>query len=314
MTCHDAQTKLSLYLYGELDFADEEAVEQHLDECAFCQQALGHEKTWHTATSGGYLDVPLDLLAECRQELRGAVRSERVITSENRRRFSFDWGSVFRITPHRWSYQLALGSFLVFLGFAGGRFLNRLPEMSYGLGLTSAGLLGGSHIRDIQPNGDGQVRIVVDHVDQREVIGSLRDNNVKRWLLAAAQDSNDPGIRVDSVEILASDGGSDVRDVLLDRVEHDPNAVVRLKALEAVRRFTGDSVTSNAVLTVLQHDSDPTLRAAAVDVLASANGKLVLTPEAAATLQQLARSEGDDYLRMRCVQILRSYHDPFGVY
>ncbi|HLH05527.1 MAG TPA: HEAT repeat domain-containing protein [Bryobacteraceae bacterium] len=313
MSCHDAQTKLSFYLYGELDFAEEEAVEQHLAECAFCQQALAREKTWHTAASAGYRDVPLDLLAECREDLRHTLRAEAAAESP-RRRFSFDWGSLFRITPNRWSYQLALGSFLVFLGFAGGRLVNRMPDLNFGSGPNTASLLGGAHIRDIQPSGDGQVRILVDHVDQREVVGTLRDENVKRWVLAAVQDPNDPGIRVDSVEILANDGGNDVRDALLDRVEHDPNAAVRLKALEALQHFSDDPVTRNAIVSVLQRDSEPALRAAAVDVLASANGKLVLTPEAAATLRQLARSERDDYLRLRCLQILQADHDAFGIY
>jgi len=40
MTCHDVQLQLSLYLYGELNFASEEALENHLSECAFCQRAL----------------------------------------------------------------------------------------------------------------------------------------------------------------------------------------------------------------------------------------------------------------------------------
>jgi hypothetical protein len=31
MTCQDAHTKLSLYLYGELEFAEEEALEQHVE-------------------------------------------------------------------------------------------------------------------------------------------------------------------------------------------------------------------------------------------------------------------------------------------
>ena len=45
MTCAEVQAALSLYLYGELDFANEEAVESHIDECPFCQLALNREKT-----------------------------------------------------------------------------------------------------------------------------------------------------------------------------------------------------------------------------------------------------------------------------
>ena len=44
MTCQDVQSSLSLYLYGELDFAQEEEVENHLADCAACQLSLAREK------------------------------------------------------------------------------------------------------------------------------------------------------------------------------------------------------------------------------------------------------------------------------
>jgi hypothetical protein len=314
MMCHDVQAKLSLYLYGELEFAAEEALERHLDKCAFCQQALAREKTWHTAASAGYRDVPLDLLAACRQDLRETLHSQRIEQESRPHRVAWNWPSFFHISPNRWSWQLAVASFLVFVGFTGGRFLDHAGQ---GTGFTgSVAGLGGvtSHIRDIQPNGAGRVRIVLDQVNQREVVGSLQDQDVKRWLLVAVQDAADPGIRVDSVEMLAGDGGHDVRDALLARAEHDPNAAVRLKALEAVRRFSDDPVTRSAVRSVLEHDSEPAIRAAAIDVLASAHDRFALSPELAATLQSLARSERDDYLRARCLQLLHAYNDAFGVY
>ena len=62
MTCQQVQKDLSLYLYGELDFAREEELETHLSECAFCQRALAREKEWHTAANAERMDVPLDLL------------------------------------------------------------------------------------------------------------------------------------------------------------------------------------------------------------------------------------------------------------
>jgi anti-sigma factor RsiW len=314
MTCHETQSRLSLYLYGELDFAAEEAVERHLSECAFCQQALAREKRWHTAASAGYLDVPLELLAESRQELRSALRAEPGPPSR-RSRFSFEWPSFLRISPNRWSYQLALASFLVFVGFTGGRFVGQGGVSSL-VPISGASVLGApvSHVRDIQPNGTGRVRILVDEVHQREVIGSLQDQNVRRWLLVAVQDSPDPGIRVDSAEMLAGDSGNDVRDALLERVQHDSNAAVRLKALEALQRFVDDPVTRKAVRSVLEHDTEPAIRAAAIDVLASVNGKPRLTPELAATLRTMARSDRDEYLRTRCVQLLQAYDDAFGVY
>jgi hypothetical protein len=148
MTCHDVQLQLSLYLYGELDFASEEALENHLGGCAFCQQSLAREKTWHTAASSEYRDVPLDLLARCRQDLRNGIASQ---ISPGKK--SWSWPAVLRISPTPWSYQLAAASFLVFIGFAGARFLDNY-KFSGSMALGRAGLISPStRISDIQPDG-----------------------------------------------------------------------------------------------------------------------------------------------------------------
>jgi predicted anti-sigma-YlaC factor YlaD len=82
MTCHEAQSKLSLYLYGELEFADEEALEQHVSECALCERALVAEKAWHAALNAERTDVPLQLLGQCRSELKTAIASGRAGESQ----------------------------------------------------------------------------------------------------------------------------------------------------------------------------------------------------------------------------------------
>ena len=320
MTCHEVQLKLSLYLYGELDFASEEKLEEHLAGCAFCQRALARDKAWHTAAASEQLDVPLDLLSQCRQDLRTAIKVESSSSNPSRRRWwngGWSWPAALRITPTRWSYQLAVSSFLIFLGFAGSRVLDRYAG-SGGLHLATSdmGFLpsSGARIRDIQSNGQDQVRILVDQIDQREVIGSLDDRNVRQWLLVATRDSADPSIRVDSVEMLKNQSGADVRDALLNRVEKDPNAAVRLKALESVRSFASEAPTRQVLKFVLEHDTDPNVRSAAIDVLAGSGGRVQLTPELALTLENLARSEDDDYVRTRCLELLRGIDNPFGVY
>ncbi len=310
MTCHDVQLQLSLYLYGELDFASEEALENHLSGCAFCQQSLAREKTWHAAATSEHRDVSLDLLSLCRQDLRNRIASE----AGPRLRKAWRWPAALRISPTSWSYRLAVASFLVFLGFAGGRFLDHYKSPA-SLDLSSASLFNPStRIRDIQPDADGQVRIVLDQVNQREVVGNPQDQDVKQWLLVAIQDLADPGIRVDSVEMLGQQGGADVRDALLDRIEHDPNAAVRLKALESIRRFASDPATRNVLRSALEHDTDPAVRSEAIDILAPINERLQLSPELAATLQNLARSENDDYVHERCLQLLHAMHAPLDIY
>ncbi len=135
MTCHQVQTDLSLYLYGELDFATEEQMEQHLDACALCQSALAREKSWHTALNGEQMDAPLDLLSECRRDLRTAISGT---GKKSKSRVSWwNWARPFRLSATRWSMGMAVGSFLVFVGFSAGRLVNRN-------GFTGSMIAGGS--------------------------------------------------------------------------------------------------------------------------------------------------------------------------
>ncbi len=72
-----------------------------------------------------------------------------------------------------------------------------------------------ARIRDIQPGDNNHVRIIFDQIRQRENTGRVADDDVRQLLLAAMKDPTDPGIRVDSVEILKGQNGDDVRDALI---------------------------------------------------------------------------------------------------
>jgi HEAT repeats/Putative zinc-finger len=308
MTCRQIQMNLSLYLYGELDFSQEEELEQHLSECALCKHALEREKAWHTALNAEHVDVPLELLSACRSELRSALPSSGV---ENEKPSSFwGWMGQLGFSPSAWSMRIAVTSFLVLAGFTAGRWIDRnsLPDGFYSDAASEASLFDPStaHVRDIQPSGDNRVRIVFDQVHEREITGRTDDQGIRRVLIAASKDPADPGIRVDSVQMLNDQNGSDVRDALMYAARHDPNAAVRLKALEGLRRFVDDSATRENVTFVLQHDDNADVRSQAIDVLAPIAGKIELSPELADTLQEIVRSQEDNvYVRMRCMELLR---------
>jgi hypothetical protein len=305
MTCHEAQANLSFYLYGELDFAAEEALEQHLGGCALCQLALGREKEMHALLNAAQADVPLALLNESRSDLKSALSSARPARSIHLWPRSFHFAGL---APTRWSAQVAAASFLLFIGFSAGRFIDRTGISLSEPGSVAMSLIGPatSRIRDIQPVDSGHVRIIIDRVQQGEISGSVDSQNVRRWLLTAMQDPDDPGLRVDSVEMLKGQGGEDVRNALLASVRHDPNAAVRLKALEGLRNFDSDPAVRETLAYVLQHDINAGVRAEAIDVLAPANRVPDLNPQVVQALQQVLQSQTDSYLRLRCLELLGS--------
>ena len=316
MTCHDAQANLSFYLYGELEFAAEEALEDHLNGCPLCRRALTREKELHAALNAGQASVPFELLSQCRQDLKAALSNPGALQSDSQpwwRRLD-----LFGFTPTRWSLQVAAASFLLFVGFSTARFMDR-NGLSFFPSSSSAemGVLGPTtdRIRDIQPVDSGHVRIIVDHVQPREISGSVDSQDVRHWLLAAMQEPYDPGLRVDSVEILKGQIGNDVRDALLASVQHDSNAAVRLKALEGLHEYAADPVIRQTLTYVLQHDDNPGVRSEAIDLLALANRQPTLSPQVVQALQQVLQSQTeDDYIRLRCLQLLQDANSSVGVY
>lgn len=301
MTCHEVQTRLSLYLYGELEFAEEEALEQHVSGCAFCERALEYEKTWHSALNAERKDVPLELLAECREELHRTVESVGAVTQSRgawRR-----WAQSLGFSSPQWSLRLAAASFLVFVGFGTARFIDRngLPG-GVAIAADAMGVAdpATTRIRDIEPGENNRVRIVFDQ--QRAITGPADNDEIRAWLVAATKDENDPGIRVDSVQMLNCQTGRDVRDALLNSAQHDANAAVRLEAVEGLRRFRDDAATQEGLVYVLQHDENAGVRSKAIDVLAPARGSVTISPEVADALETVMRSgQPDDYVRMRCI-------------
>ncbi|HTU46103.1 MAG TPA: HEAT repeat domain-containing protein [Bryobacteraceae bacterium] len=315
MTCHDAQTKLSLYLYGELDFAEEEALEQHVSECALCERALANEKAWHSALKAEPSDVPLELLAECRRELNSALRSPKMRHSS--RPHWWRWAEVLGFSSPQWSMRLAAASFLVFVGFSAARFIDRngLPGGDLAVTTDNMGVAdpATAQIRDIEPGEDNRVRITFDQ--PRAITGPADNDEIRAWLVAATKDANDPGIRADSVQMLNGQAGRDVRDALLNSAEHDANAAVRLEAVEGLRRFRDDEATQEGLVYVLQHDENAGVRSKAIDVLAPARETVKISPDIADALETVMRSgQPDDYVRMRCVELLQQVDSRITVY
>lgn len=326
MTCQQVQSNLSFYLYGELDFAAEEGVEEHLAGCAFCQLALQREKSWHASLQSESESVPLQLLAECRQQLGSQLARESEASSApsegKRRSFSFA-DFLDRIAPtgpasvfgswvrSPWPARMATASFLLISGFYMGRWAQRdgSPYLPVRFAPPAqAGLLQPyTRIRDIQPDSNGQIRLSVEKGEMGQLTGAANNSEIRHYLLIAARDASDPAIRFDSVETLSGQTNAEVRDALMATVQRDPNAAVRVKALEGLRPFAEDGSVRKALVNVLEHDENPGVRSAAIDILAPTKPSLSVSPELISILQQvLSANPGDEYVRQRSLQVLES--------
>lgn len=305
MSCHEVQSQLSLYLYGELTFAAEEAVETHLALCAFCQHALAREKAWHAALRSADDGASLDLLSQCRAELSKnvAVLPKVAPVRISLRQRVKSW---FDVPVVDWASRAALAGFLVLLGFGMGRWQaeNHGPvPLAYSFGPV---LPASVRVRAVRVADAGEVRVLIEHMNEDELVGPFNDEHIRNMILAASQQAADPAVRMDSVQVLAGEDGEDVRNALLSSLQHDPNAAVRVKAIEALRPFGSDPETRQALRAALENDRDPAVRSEAISVLVPPARPVEVSPELLQTLQGILRSDqSDDYVRARAVQVLQ---------
>ncbi len=299
MNCESVKKKLSLYLYGELSFEEEEQFAEHLDGCETCRQELEHERRIHRALDGAALEPPAELLARCREELAGVIRPAQRPQGawiRWRRRLRMFAASPGWLSP-AW-LRPAGAVLLVAIGFFGGRFTAMAPSPL----VFSPAEPVAARVRYVEPSGPGRVRIVVDETRQRVLTGRLDDRHVQELLLAAVREPSDPGVRGESVDLLKMRTESrEVRDALLYAVENDPNDGVRLKALDGLRPYARDPKSRKVLSRVLLNDRNPGVRAAAIDLLIQSD-----TDDVVETLQELMQTEDNNYIRLRGQNALRA--------
>jgi hypothetical protein len=95
----------------------------------------------------------------------------------------------------------------------------------------------------------------------------------------------------------------------LHAVQYDPNAGVRLKAIEGLKPYGANRETRSVLSKVLLSDDNVGVRAQAVDLLVQHKEMALI-----GTLQQLMEREPNDYIRLRSQKALQAMNasvEPF---
>jgi hypothetical protein len=305
MMCRECEENLPLLLYGELPADPQAACEAHLAECGECRAASERLGRLHAVLGQRHSPEPSPIfMAECRQALDEALDRERT----GWRGLIREWIGPMQLRP---GSGLALAGALLVLGFGLGWTLRirapRIPEPAVPTSAASlAGLdLDNMHIRGISrvaPDPKtGEVHITLDAERRLTLEGSLDDPRIQQVLVYAIKSYDNPGIRRDTVDALRTrcDNPS-IRQALLYAMRHDPNLGVRLGALDAVQGLGWGADVQQAFLDAVVHEQNPSVRVAAVDVLARHADQAVLP-----TLEQLAATDSNRYVRLRCASAMR---------
>jgi hypothetical protein len=196
------------------------------------------------------------------------------------------WWRRLAFDPANWLRQVrfspALASAILIVGFAGGvgtayQVLGRpaantarggaFEGPASANGQSEASITG---IRSItQEPGSGQIDIKYDTVLTQQAQGSMNDQRIQQLLLFAAQNNYNPGVRMDSVDLLTQRPQvSAVREALVYALRYDTNPGVRLKALDGLGGFVKDDVrVRDVVLEALVNDANPGVRTEALRLI-----------------------------------------------
>jgi hypothetical protein len=295
MNCDKVTTQLPLMLYGDVSFDEEELVHAHLQDCAECRGEMERIRTFHDLLADAEPAIPADLLRNNRRQLRVSVAAlgEAGIVAP-RARVAF----LPRFFPDFPVWKPAAALLLVVLGFAGGRFYP--ADSISGTRTARESEPMASRVRYVQPEDSGNVQIVVEEVRQHVLKGGLDDNRIRTLLVSAAREANDPGVRVETMDLLKSRSeSSEVRTALLAALQHDRNPGVRLKAIEALRNSADDPETRQVLTRVLLTDDNPGIRTQAIDLLTQRR-----EPALVGVFQELIAREPNTYVRMKCQRAL----------
>lgn len=288
MNCETAREMLALQPYGELTFDQEEAVDLHVEICAACAAEKRQIESMHGALQGQAIEPSFELLAQCRRDLRRGVAA----IADDRRPAWRRWLESFTM-PNFAKPVFAMG--LLAAGFLGARLM---PPVE----LASTPVA--RNVRFIEPGVNGAIRIGYDEVRQRSAEGRVDDRGIQELLLSAAANPDDPGLRVDSVEMLKSRvAREDVRGALIRALEADTNEGVRLKALEALKPYLGERDVRSALTRALVADQSPIIRTQAIDLLVASRPA---QQELTGVLQDLMQREQNAYIRQKGQTALRA--------
>lgn len=321
MQCQDIERDLVLYASDELDDAAKAAVEEHLRGCSACRAALEQERQWLAEVAKHELRDPSPaLLARCRGRLSDALDEAEEANPWKR------WVEQFR--PASWFTLHPAGSaaLLVLLGVALGSLIpqwvrQRIAPTARSPRVEETALtdedLRTMDIAGINwtPGGDHQTPNVEVRLSAERpfvVSGSPRDSDVKRVLMFVVENNQrfDPGVRLDSLEVLRTQGNdAQVRQALCFAARNDRNPGVRLKALEALRGLEQDENVRRTLLDALLEDKNPGVRIEAVNALRAMAEKTsaVRDVRVEKVLKELMRTDPNTYIRLQSAAAIRRF-------
>jgi len=307
MKCEWVQQNIVLFVYDELPDDARFELEQHVSRCAGCAGELESAKKFRKDFSGVPMQDPSpNFLAASRMKLQEALEGAE----------QGAWWHRFIFDPVAWLQQIrfapALAAAIFIVGFGGGigatYKMAKVGGVDNGPGAgqvpeqASLGASVGAIQSVSQQPGSNLVTVKYDAVSPQVQTGSLNDPKIQQLLLYAARNNFNPGVRMDSVDLLTQQpNDTHVREALIYALRYDSNTGVRLKALDGLGPYVkGDVQVRDAVLESLMSDANPGVRVEALRLLEPVR----CDSSVRIVLQRLAAKDENRYIRSQSRTLL----------
>ncbi|MGD0802129.1 MAG: zf-HC2 domain-containing protein [Terracidiphilus sp.] len=154
------------------------------------------------------------------------------------------------------------------------------------------------------------VEVRYNQLVPHRIEGSMDDPEIRQLLMLASENSSSPGVRDDSVGLLATEcravrgcKAAGIRDALMVALRYDKNAGVREKALHGLEPYVAEDVrVRDAVLEALMNDSDARIRGKAINILEPVEADTSVRQ----VLHSVANTDRNPYIRTVSRQVLDS--------
>lgn len=315
--CEAMHEDLVLLAYNELADEQRHRIEQHIRECEPCRTEFATiqelQQAMHLTAAA---EPSASELAQARMALEEALDRLPAPGMGRIRQALQGWAYHLRAVP-------MMASLLLLLGFAGGGFAglefarhsaqknsvdpfgniqSAASDPANGASLP-AGIANVNGVV-VQP-GSNLVQVRYNRLVPETIEAQASDPRIQQLLLLATQNRANPGVRVDSVGLLAAqcregrecnntDNGGRVRQALMVSLRYDKNPGVRLKALDGLAGYVAqDQAVRDSVLEALLHDDNPGVRTQAIQMLSP----LEADSSVRGALHAVANDDRNPYLR-----------------
>jgi hypothetical protein len=298
---------LILYSYNELEQEERIEIERHILDCASCKNELKELLKIHQVIKNNFTeDVDEDTLYESRQELLAGIRLL------NRKKMNPQKIWEFLTTPSTESLRFSYSIAATVLIFVTAYFLlfNSVDVKTTSNEDFSMGEPNVSNLQILNKDVEnGEVEISFEQTVPVKLKGNINDIEIQKVLAKSLLDSENPGIRLQTVSAIYSEKRESTTEVLknalLNAMMYDNNPGVRKVAMNALCLIPFDTEVRDAMIYVLQNDKNSGLRIQAINCLSEKeNLKQLSDQNTINALKERMNEDENSYIKIQAKTIL----------